>query len=432
MLIRLLSITCLLMLTTGQLIAAEHIATPDGTPLQQLIDQAAPGDTLHLQPGLYAGGVLINKPLTLRGDADAIIDAEGEGDVIRVEATDVRIYGLTLRNSGFNLTQMNAAVHGTRGAHRLHVEDTIMEENAFGLWVWHAEDIHFIRNRVRGNTRYATQDRGDGIRVFNVTNGLFSHNTVWDTRDGMYVDTSRNLEFSHNTFHDVRYGIHYMFAHNGRILNNYTTRTRSGNALMMSRDLVVDGNVSVNDHNYGILLNFITYSTITNNRVHGVSGWDGPAVQEHGVSMGNEGKAVFIFNSLYNTISGNTFADSEIGIHLTAGSERNEIYNNAFIRNQFQVKYVASRKAEWSHEGRGNFWSDYLGWDLDADGIGDQPYEPNDGIDKLLWKYPMAKMLMNSPAIQTLRWVQSQFPILRSPGVQDSFPLMRPPQEDNT
>lgn len=397
--------------------------------MQKMIADAKAGDIIHLAPGLYKGGVLVDKPLTLQGESGAIIDAGGKDDVIRVEATDVTIRGLTLRNSGFNLTRMNAAVHGARGAHRLLVEGTTMEDNAFGVWIWHSNDVRVLNNRIRGDARYASQDRGDGIRLFNVDTGLFSHNTVWDTRDGIYVDTSRDLEFSFNRFHDLRYGIHYMFAHHGRIIGNHTTRTRSGYALMMSRDLVVDGNTSSNDKNYGILLNFITYSTITNNKVSGVTGWSGPVKMEHGVVLGADGKAVFIYNSLHNTISGNTFADSEIGIHLTAGSEFNEIHGNTFMRNRFQVKYVASRQQEWSREGRGNFWSDYLGWDLGSDGIGDQVYEPNDGIDKLLWKYPLAKMLMNSPAIQTLRWVQSQFPILRSPGVQDSHPLMRPPTE---
>ena len=51
-------------------------------------------------------------------------------------------------------------------------------------------------------------------------------------------------------------------------------------------------------------------------------------------------------------------------------------------------------------------------------------YEPNDSVDKLLWRYPSAKLLMNSPAIEALRWIQKDFPVLKSPGVTDSFPLM--------
>jgi nitrous oxidase accessory protein len=34
---------------------------------------------------------------------------------------------------------------------------------------------------------------------------------------------------------------------------------------------------------------------------------------------------------------------------------------------------------------------------------------------------------MHSPAIQTLRWVQRQFPVFRPQGVRDSYPLMVEP-----
>jgi len=143
--------------------------------------------------------------------------------------------------------------------------------------------------------------------------------------------------------------------------------------------------------------------------------------------QGAEGKALFMYNSVFNTISHNYFADSVMGIHLTAGSEDNKIFGNAFIANQQQVKYVATRTQEWSENGRGNYWSDYLGWDRNSDDIGDLIYEPNDNIDRLLWLYPQMRLLLNSPAIELLRWVQQAFPVVKSPGVRDSFPLMRPP-----
>jgi nitrous oxidase accessory protein len=152
--------------------------------------------------------------------------------------------------------------------------------------------------------------------------------------------------------------------------------------------------------------------------------------QTGGVAIdGAEGKAVFIYNSLYNTFEGNLFADSNIGIHLTAGSEDNRLSGNAFVNNQRQVKYVATRTQEWSEQGRGNYWSDYLGWDRDQDGIGDVSYEPNDNVDRLLWTYPEARVLMFSPAVDTLRWVQAAFPVVKSAGVQDSSPLMSIPRQ---
>jgi len=64
---------------------------------------------------------------------------------------------------------------------------------------------------------------------------------------------------------------------------------------------------------------------------------------------------------------------------------------------------------------------------MNADRIGDKPYEPNDAVDKLLWRYPMARILMSSPAIETLRWVQQRFPVFKPQGVKDSNPLMQIP-----
>ena len=88
---------------------------------------------------------------------------------------------------------------------------------------------------------------------------------------------------------------------------------------------------------------------------------------------------------------------------------------------------MAGRTQEWSADGRGNYWSDYLGWDRNADGIGDVAYEPNDKVDQLMWMDPQVQLLMTSPAIELLRWVQRAFPVTRPPGVRDSFPLMRAP-----
>lgn len=71
--------------------------------------------------------------------------------------------------------------------------------------------------------------------------------------------------------------------------------------------------------------------------------------------------------------------------------------DNAFIANREQVKYVGTRNMEWSHEGRGNFWSDHPAFDLNGDGIADSFYRPNDLMDQILWSQPAASLLIGSP-----------------------------------
>jgi nitrous oxidase accessory protein len=90
------------------------------------------------------------------------------------------------------------------------------------------------------------------------------------------------------------------------------------------------------------------------------------------------------------------------------------------------VKYTGLRNYEWSYKGRGNYWSDNPGFDLDGDGISDTAFRPNTLVDWVLWRYPLSKLLIASPAFQTLRFVQEQLPTLYPGGAVDSFPLMLP------
>ena len=92
-------------------------------------------------------------------------------------------------------------------------------------------------------------------------------------------------------------------------------------------------------------------------------------------------KCVFIYNAHKNSFDGNLFQECGIGIHFTAGSERNEITGNGFVGNRTQVKYAGTKWVDWSVEGQGNYWSDHAAFDLDGDAIADSVYRPNDAMD---------------------------------------------------
>lgn len=379
---------------------------------------------LVLPAGDYYGQFTIDKPLRLRCEEGAVINAQGQGSALTIAAADVTVEGCTLRDWGRDLTALDAAVFIESGATGATVRNSYLQGPGTGIWVDGTQDVNLFGNRIRGAPSIRSQDRGNGIHLFAVSGARVADNHVQHTRDGIFIDNSNGNTLVGNVLRDLRYGVHYMFSQNNELLYNRTYRTRTGYALMQSRQLTVIGNRSEQDENYGILMNYITYSTLRDNIVSDVqrsSSGDDSKV------LGAEGKALFIYNSLFNTIEGNRFERSTLGIHLTAGSEDNRISGNAFIGNQQQVKYVATRIQEWSVDGRGNYWSDYLGWDRDGDGVGDIAYEPNDNIDRLLWMYPQVRLLMNSPGIELLRWVQRAFPIIKSPGVQDGHPLMRAP-----
>ena len=168
-------------------------------------------------------------------------------------------------------------------------------------------------------------------------------------------------------------------------------------------------NISIDDDKHGVMLNYTNSSRIEGNLV-----------------VGGKDKCLFIYNAHKNAITGNRFERCGIGVHFTAGSERNAMSDNAFVGNRTQVKYVGTKWVDWSHEGRGNYWSDFAAYDIDGDGLADTPYRPNDSMDHVLWTQPSAKLLLGAPAVQMVRWAQSAFPALLPGGVVDSAPMMRP------
>ena len=253
-------------------------------------------------------------------------------------------------------------------------------------------------------------ERGNGVQIWNAPGAVVESNDVGYGRDGIFVTTSKDNAFRNNRFADLRFAIHYMYTNNSEITGNRSTGNHVGYAIMFSRGLLATGNSSEGDRDHGILLNYANRSTITANSVR------------HSTK-----KCVFIYNTNKNTIRGNRFEGCDIGIHFTAGSERNDIAENAFIANRTQVKYVGTRQVEWSRDGRGNYWSDNMAFDLDGDGIVDRPYRPNDLVDQIVWRHPLAKLHLSSPATQVLHWGQAAFPALLPGGVTDSYPLVARP-----
>lgn len=428
--------------------AAQISATPE-TRLQAVLDHAQDGAVVELAPGEYRGPIRIERPITLTAKPGAVVIGDGASSVITVTAPDVTIRGITIKGSGHDLQAMDSAVFLAKTAERALVENNRLEDNLFGVYVHGAKDAQVQGNVIEGLRNIRISEAGNGVSVWNAPGAKILNNDIRYGRDGIFVISSRNNVFSGNRFHDLRFAVHYMYTNDSEVSDNVSSGNTVGMAIMYSHHLRVRGNVSDGDRDHGLLLNFVNYSEISGNLIHGrlqprerwlSSGLAGKTASEHGMPTGEGSvqplaqgarigpeKCVFIYNANKNRFVDNRFEGCEIGIHFTAGSEGNEIVGNAFIGNRNQVKYVGSRYLDWSKDGRGNFWSDNPAFDLNGDGIADAAYRPNDIIDKVLWTAPEAKVLVNSPAVQIIRWAQARFPALLPGGVVDTHPLMAPP-----
>lgn len=388
---------------------------------------AEPGEVMRLAPGVHRGPITIDRPLVLDGGGEAIVEGSGRGSVVTVTAPGAVVRGLTVRGSGASLETMDSGIFVARTAIGARIEDNRIEGNLFGVYLHGARDALVQNNVIRGRAGLRLSEAGNGVSVWNAPGAVVRGNDIAQVRDGIFTVTSRNNRFEGNRFAELRFAIHFMYTHDSVIAGNVSLGNHTGFALMFSDRLEVMGNRAEASRDHGLMLHAVNGARVAGNRVRGGGRATAPAAS--GPAKDDEERCLFIFNANKNEISGNRVEGCPIGVHVTAGSTRNTVAGNAFVANRTQVKFVGTRRQEWSRDGRGNYWSDHAAFDFDGDGIADEVYRPNDLIDQLVWTTPLAKALLNSPAVQLVRWSQAQFPALLPGGIVDSAPLMTPPPE---
>ncbi len=406
--LRPLILAALMILPDASRAAVIEVPAGEGA-LAEAVKTAGAGDTLRLAPGIHAGPVTLDRPLSLICAEGAVIDGGGQGSTVTVTAPDARVQGCILRGSGSSHDTIDSGVKLTQGATRAQVIDNRLEGNLYGIDIHGARDALVARNVIRGRRDRHMNSRGNGVYVWNAPGARVEENDIRWGRDGIFTNSSKQNVFARNLFRDLRFAVHYMYTNDSEVIGNVSIGNHLGYALMFSDRITVRGNLSLHDRDHGVMLNYANKSDVTGNLVRG-----------------GQKKCTFIYNAHRNLIAGNRFEGCGIGIHFTAGSERNAVTGNAFVGNRTQVKYVGTRMVEWSLNGRGNYWSDNPAFDLDGDGIADGVYRPNDLMDHILWSQPAARLLLGSPAVQLVRWTQSSFPATLPGGVVDSHPLMAP------
>ncbi|MBS7616464.1 right-handed parallel beta-helix repeat-containing protein [Candidatus Bathyarchaeota archaeon] len=97
----------------------------------------------------------------------------------------------------------------------------------------------------------------------------------------------------------------------------------------------------------------------------------GNFIYRNEISKNTDG--IDIYYSFSNMIYENTISSNFFGAYIFLYSNDNVFYHNNFEQNNYQV-YTERVTNIWFYNNEGNYWSDYKGYDLNADGIGDIPY----------------------------------------------------------
>lgn len=380
------------------------------------IAAASAGATIEVQPGVYREHLRIDKPITLIGRGRPVIDGDGSGDIIEITAPDVKVSGFVVRNTGIDLDKENAAIRVL--APRAVLEDNTIEDILFGIDLREAPDSVIRGNHVGGKLLDIAR-RGDGIRLWRSNNTLIEGNDIHDGRDAL-VWYSSHVIVRRNQSHDCRYGLHLMFSDSVTIEDNDFTGNSVGVYLMYSTGVELHRNRLIRNRGpsgYGIGLKETDEFTVTDNLI-----------------TGNR-VGVYIDGSPFTAkkpgeFTRNTFAYNDIGVTFLPSARGNELTENNFIDNIDQVS-VAGRgglgaNRFWRGD-RGNFWSDYTGYDQNADGVGDFVYESQTLFENMMDREPKLRLFLFSPAQQAIEFVGRALPAVSpDPKFTDEVPLMRP------
>jgi nitrous oxidase accessory protein len=129
-------------------------------------------------------------------------------------------------------------------------------------------------------------------------------------------------------------------------------------------------------------------------------------------------------------IARNTIAVNDVGMQFLPSVKGNTLIENSLIDNFEQVSILGRGELtgnEFDRNGRGNFWSDYSGYDADRDGVGDSEYESRRLFESLVDREPKLRILLFSPVQQAIEFVGRALPAVQpEPRFSDPSPLMRP------
>jgi nitrous oxidase accessory protein len=385
--------------------------------LQSALTNAQAGATIVVPAGLYAGPLQIDRAVVLEGQAGAIIQGTGQGDVLTIRAANVTIRGFAIRHSGDSLDQENAGI--TVLAAHATIADNRVEDALFGIYLKNAPNS-VIRNNVVLAKDLPEARRGNGIRVWYSEGTLLEGNTVQGTRD-VIVWFSSNSIVRNNTIEQSRYGIHTMSSNNLLLESNILRHNSVGIYTMYGKDVTLRNNLIYDNRGssgYGVGMKDVEAAVLTGNRF---------VSNRVGIYLDNSPRAAGITLQ----VDHNLFAYNEIGVTLQPLVTRHRFAQNIFQENGEQVALAAEGTLHgnlWSQDGAGNYWSDYAGFDADGNQIGDLPYRAQSLFEDLLEKYPELRLFQLSPATDALDLAAKAFPIFQPhPKLADDYPLMVPP-----
>ena len=378
--------------------------------LRQAIEAAARGDVIRVQPGTYIGNLVLDKPVTLEGTGRPVIRGDGRGSTIVITAERCAVRGFAIERSGDRLEEEDSGI--LLKSRQNTIEGNDLRDVLFGIYLFHSDDNRIIGNVIEGRATLEIGERGSGIHVWNSAGNAIVGNTITRARDGMYFQNAYRSVVRGNRITELRYGLHYMYSDDNLFEDNLFSDNIAGAAIMYSKRIAFRHNLFIHDrgvNSFGILF----------------QGDDDCQAEENLVVDNSVG--IFMEALKTSIFRRNLVAANDTAIEIFSSASGNTFEANNFVENLSPV-WVVGRHTEtqWNGLRQGNYWSEYSGYDLDGDGVGDVPFRIQNVFEHMEGNYPRLRLYLSSPAAQALALAEKAFPVLGNWEEYDRLPLMKP------
>lgn len=384
----------------------------DEAELRAWLAQADGPARIWLGPRTWKGDWHIERSVELRGAGpQTLLQGSGTATVVEIHGEGSVLANLTIRGTGTRHTSEDAAVKAKGRGHRL--ERLHLQGVLFGAALGECHGCTVERLHVEGLAGDAEQ-RGDGIKLWESHGSVVRHCLVERVRD-VVVWYSRHVTLDGNVVRASRYGSHFMYAHDAVVRRSAVIDNVVGIFVMYSARLQVEGNVIAGARGAaGVGLGFKDSDAIT--------------VQGNWLVANTVGSYLDTSPRTPDQpvqLRGNVLALNQVALRFHAQPHGVQVLGNDFAQNA-EVAQVDGGGDATTAEVRGNFWSDYAGYDLDGDGQGDVPHQQRRLSAALTDAHPPLQLLRGTAALASLDAMAQAVPVLPSQLlIADAAPRMR-------
>jgi nitrous oxidase accessory protein len=377
------------------------------TSIKEAVSIAKDFDTIVVKKGTYKEyNIKIDKPLTIIGENYPVIDGELKGEIITIYSDNVTLYGFYIINVGKSYTEDYAAVRVVKSKNFI-IQNLKLENLFFGIYLEKAKEGKILNNTIVGDAKQE-YNSGNGIQLWYSKNIEIEGNYVQGVRDGIYLEFSDFCNITNNISKgNIRYGLHFMFSNNDTYQGNTFEKNGAGVAVMFSKKIKMYNNIfreNWGSASYGLLLKEINDAEIIGN-----------TFEENTIGINIEGTNRINYKN-------NEFIRNGWAMKIRGACYANTFSENNFLYNSFDLSYNSKLNDNIFDN---NYWSNYTGYDLDKNGIGDVPYRPVKLFSYIVNRTPETIILLRSLFIDIIDFSEKVSPVFTPDNLLDNNPSIK-------